>query len=385
MFGKNLAPHRGKVVVVADVGSGSAAVAIVALEPGAPATVLAAERAVLPIEERSREATITAICGRLVATGESVMKLYAAEKGKTLRVSGLYCTIHAPWTRSITLDARSRSEEDVVVTEGLIGALAKQALTEQKELDASNILEAAVIRVELNGYATGSPVGVRAHEEHVSVLASDCDPNLRAGIETGFQRLFPQLRPTFRSFTRAVLSAMQEWHDVERDYFIVDIASEGAELTAVRDGAITGQHFVSEGTRNILKRLAPGAMPEEALGLVRMVEHDQCSTAACQTMRDSMARVEPELVRVFGEGMSASASLRRLPDTLVLIAQEDFATWLERFFSRIDFTQFTSTMRPFSVRVLTPADLASSVAARRGTTLDIGTTLSVALAAREDR
>ena len=96
-----------------------------------------------------------------------------------------------------------------------------------------------------------------------------------------------------------------------------------------------------------------------------------------------MAKVEPELVRVFGEGMAVCAAQARLPNKLILITQPDMAPWLAKFFSRIDFTQFTLTTQPFSVETIAPADLSAWVTAARGVVLDTGVALSAALVNRE--
>jgi hypothetical protein len=265
------------------------------------------------------------------------------------------------------------------VTQSMIGALAKQALEKQTQLDSKNILEASVVRVELNGYPTGAPLGKRAHELEVWALVSDCDAALRAQVQAGLQNLFPHLTPAFRSSTRAALAALRERSGSERDYLIVDVVSESTTLVAVRDGAIAEQHLVAEGVRSILKRIAPAGMAEETLSLIRMLGREQCSTAACEEIQSSMAKIEPELVRSFGEGMTACAAIRRLPNKLILIAQPDILPWLSKFFSRIDFTQFTLTTQPFSVETVGLDNLSAWVAPGRGAVPDTGVALAVAL------
>ncbi len=382
MFGKRLA-HSGKIVAVADIGSASAAVALVAIHPGAPAEVLVAERATLTIEERSKEATIAAIGEHLVQAGQKVVKKYSAQTGKAPSVRQLYCIIRSPWSRSRTTDAYAKTSRDVIVTQAMIGSLATQALANETELDRASILGASVIRVELNGYPTGRPVGKRAHEMLVTALVSDCDRELRAEVQAGMQSLFPHLQPVYRSSMRALLSGLQEKSREESDYCVVDMTSEGTTLIVVRDGVIAEQHSVAEGVRSILKRVAPTGMAEETLALMRMLERDQCSTAACETLRVSLAKVEPELVRSFGEGMTACASKRRLSNKLLLVAQPEIAPWLSRFFSRIDFTQFTLTAQPFTVETLVPNDLAQCVTPAQGVSLDTGIAFSAALVNRE--
>ncbi len=75
---------------------------------------------------------------------------------------------------------------------------------------------------------------------------------------------------------------------------------------------------------------------------------------------------------MFGETLGACAAARRLPTNLILCAHPDVAPWLSKFFSRIDFSQFTVTAQPFSVTVLDPALLAEIVRPEPGVVLDSG-------------
>ena len=155
--------------------------------------------------------------------------------------------------------------------------------------------------------------------------------------------------------------------------------SEGTTLTATRNGVTTEHELVPEGLHTILKRISESGMPEETLSLIRMLSRDQCSDPACGTMQASIARVEPELVRIFGEAMGKCASLHRLPDTLILIAHPDILSWLSVFFSRIDFAQFTLTTQPFVVKALDHAELIGSVQSLNGVVLDSGLALGCGL------
>ena len=381
----HLGRGREKIVAVADIGSGSAAVAILALHSGAPATVLAASRAILPIEERTREALVAGIGEQLVKAAGDAQKEYAVTypKGRG-PISALYCIVRAPWTRSQTASAGTVFTGETAVTDHIVGGLAEQAIATVKELNAQNFFETSVVRVELNGYPTGEPIGKRAHEMRVSTLASDCDPALRAEVESSLGSAFPHIPVLFRSSTRAIFATLRTLSERERDYFIVDMASEGTSLIAVRDGVPAEHVTVTEGVRTILKRISETGLPEETLSLMRMFSRDDCNVPACEAIRDSIARIEPELVRIFGEAMSACAKEMRLPNTLLLTVHPDVSPWLSQFFARIDFAQFTLTTQPFVVRTLGVADLARFIEPHSGMVRDSALALGCALVNMEE-
>jgi len=384
MFDLHLARKRGKIIAVADIGSGSAAFAVVAIKAGKPAQLLTAERSVLPLEERAKEATVAALGDQLVQAGQKVLRSYAQSGKKVAPIDKVYCIIRAPWSRSRSVQAMGSFPEPRVITGQMISTLAKHALDDEQELDKQQILEAAVVRVELNGYETREPEKKVAQRVSVSALVSDCDAGIRAAAAQALSTLVPHLPVVYRSSTRALLSALHGLPNHEEDHLIIEIGSGGSNLTTVRDGEIGEQRTVPEGVASILKRLAPTGMPEETRALVRMVDNDQCSTTACEEIQAAMAKIEPELVRSFAEGMAACAVQRKLPTNLMLVVQADFIPWLSKFFTRIDFTQFTATTQPFSVKVLTVAELSGAVVPAEHMILDAGLALSVALVNREE-
>ena len=159
----------------------------------------------------------------------------------------------------------------------------------------------------------------------------------------------------------------------------MNMTSQGTSFIAVRKGVVTDTGMVPEGSRTILKRVAGEKMPEETLALIRMLALDQCETEACEATKAALGKVEPELVKVFGEAMSKMSAVRRLPNALVLSANEDLSQWLAHFLSRIDFAQFTMTTQPFSARALTRNDLSELVSAEGGVKIDAGLSVASAL------
>lgn len=373
MFDMHLAKKGGKIIAVVDIGSGSVGMSILSVHRGVPVSVIAVERVVLPVEERSQ----SAILAKLGEALHDVAGKIAQKKAPS--PSELYCVVHVPWVRSVSTRAFSHFQKDTLIQDSMISALAQEALGKKVEINRDNLLEASAIRIELNGYPVGEPAGKMAHDIALTALLSDCDADLRKTVQDGLQHAFPQLTVAFRSSTRALLAVLREYSSDEEDCLVVSVGSQATSLVAIRGGVVSEQHLVTEGTRNILQRVAPGGIPEETLSLIRMLEKDECSSAACTAIQESMARAEPDMVRVFGEGMAACASVRKLPNKLLLIAHPDISAWLSKFFARIDFTQFTQTTQPFITQTLSSKDLEKFVMPEKGVVIDTGLAISAAL------
>lgn len=374
LFGK----RRERVFAVADIGSGSGGVCILATNGTGPARLLAAERCVLSFEERTLEATISGICAKLSEAAEKALAS-ANMNGPIGPIFAVYAIVRGPWIHSKAIRATSQLSEQTRVDGPMIAGLAKEALKQDKELDPANIMEASVLRVELNGYATGKPEGKEAHTLSLSVLLSDLDPRVRAGISETLSRAFSVPQPILRSGLRALLSTLNEISSLPKDCVLVDMTSEATHIVAIRKGVPAETAVVAEGERSILKRVAGDKMPEEILTMMRMLESDKCDAAACEVIKTALAVAEPDLARVFGETLGKLTAARRLPNPLIIAVHEDFLPWLSRFFARIDFTQFTVTMQPFSPTAIAPTAFDELVAVPPAISADLRLLLASSL------
>ena len=353
MFGIHLKRGGEKIVAVVDIGSGSAAVAIIAVPKTGPVRLLAARRGILSLEERTPAAVVSAIAAHLLEVGQQVLAEYRKHGGP--QPESVYAVIRAPWTRSKTVEARMVFPEMTRTSRDMIGKLAQQALSSESDFKAG-IIEAGIMRVKVNGYPTSKPEGRSGTNLSVAALISDCEPALRASVTSTLQQLFGARPVIVRSGVHAILSVMRDTPEVPKDFVVVDMASEGTNFMVVRDSITTDHGISNEGKTTILKRISADGMIENTLTLLRLVARGECHDPACDALNTAMAKAEPELVRVFGEVIAKLVSRERLPNHLILATHEDLAPWLTKLFSRIDFAQFTTTTQPFKVLPLSSAD-----------------------------
>jgi len=383
MFKRLARKPRGRIVAVADIGSASGGVCILATSGDGPSQILAAERCALSYEERTLEATIAGISAKLAEAAQKAMASLTS-KG-SVRVSNVYVVVRGPWTHSKAIRVSSQFPEEQRIEGSMIAELAQQALGKETEFDHANIMEASIMRLELNGYPTANPEGKLAHSLSVAVLLSDLDPRVRAAISEALSKVFALPDLMMRSGLRALISTLRESSALPKECVLIDMTSEATHIVAIRKGVPAETAVVPEGKRSILKRVAADKMPEEILGLIRMLESDKCDPATCETIKSSLAKAEPDLARGFGETMSKLAAARRLPNSLIITAHEDILPWMSRFFSRIDFAQFTTTLRPFEPRVLTSQHFSELVTPSPGVSVDLGLLLASALVNIEER
>jgi len=372
--------QSGRAVAVADIGGGSAGVAIVEPAATGPIKILASERITLPFEDRASEAAVSGVLSALNDAAAKALSAYTARGDKTSsHISAAYAIVRAPWTNSKTVRASKKFEQETLIEPQVISSLGQEALQGMSDGNQANVFETTVVRVELNGYPTAKPKGKRAHDVGVALLASECEPRIRSGASDTLAHVFNCPPPTLRSGTRALLTVLRESAILPKDCFVVNMTSLGTSLIAVRKGVVVESVMVPEGSLSILKKVGGGKLPEETLTLMRLLATDQCENESCEAIKTAIAQAEPELVKVFGEALSKISSTRRIPNSLVLAAPQDLAPWLAQFLSRLDFAQFTVTTKPFTTRSLNPRDLDGLIMYAPGAKLDPGLSVACAL------
>lgn len=349
-----------RTVALASIGSGSVSVGIAHGAAGKPPSIVAAERLVLPLEERTQEQTIAALKQRLIDAGSKVLAAYTSTRAGR-PVSAVYAFIRAPWAQSRTVRAEVAYDHEEYISETTITDLAKRAL-EDAHAPRANFLEASLMQVALNGYPTTQPEGKYAHKAEIAVLVCAADPSLRVAVQEALGNVFPASPAVMHSSARSILEALRERDQKRRDCLVLDVGEEGTAAIVMRGSVAESEMYVAEGIRSMLLRALPNRPPEDTLVTMGMMAREECEPAVCNSMEGALAKMEPDLAHVFGEFFAAIGTPLRLPSTITLLTHPDLAVWLTRFFSRIDFAQFTEISQPFEVITFSPQTLSHETA-----------------------
>lgn len=356
MFGSKR--QKKGVVLVVDIDDASVGVALVRTDE--KAVILRAERATLPFENRDTAHSVSAVTQLLEATVKKVVDAYAADPTAHTIIK-TFAIIRSPWTRFRTAQAEEVHEHAITVTEAEVQALAKKALESPSDFSPGNRLENGIVHVYVNGYPTNAPAGKQGARLAVTAYESDIKPEIRTAVSEALLRVLPGRVPTLRSSMCALLSVTGEHMPEAHRCVILDVGSSSTHCAVVLKEAVTQSIVIPIGLSTVLTRIAAGALPEETLTQLRMLAHDTCTTDVCKALKDSLARIEPELAKSFGEGFATIAAKRRLPNATFLSAPAEIMPWISGFFLRVDFAQFTATTQPLAVEPFTPERLADAV------------------------
>lgn len=353
--------NREDSVAVVDVSPGGASVAIFSSSRTAANTLYASASSNLSLEAHTVQQAKASIGIQIKEAAERAAKMYATV-GRVEPITKVYAIVHAPWTTSRFMSAKTQFESEIRVDDRHVGDIAKQSL-ENSDLDRSRLLEATVVRISVNGYPTPDPAGARASSLEVTSLASVVEADVLASVESALHASFPVADIAWRSAIRSRMP-LGAVAPIRGDFLMIDMGNDNTHIASIREGVLE-QMVVPEGTRTILARAAGGRAPDEVLGYMRMIARDACSTEACEAVKKALAAAEPELVRIFGEAIANIATKKRVPNDVVLCAHPDLVEWLTALFARIDFAQFTVTSLPLSVHTPETLDIGRWVAGAR--------------------
>jgi len=373
-----LGKMNGKTIAVCDIGSGSIAVGIVAVDQSSMMMVLVSERRSLPPEERAKTQIIDQLKTLAQETATAVLDQHAKRGGAA--PSEVVAIVHTPWTRSETASESQLFDEPTVITEVIISETAKRAVREETKLDTANIFERTVMRVALNGYPTSKPEGKTSSRVDISVLQSDIKAEMLSAMQEALGSVFVGRTITFQSAFFAFSVIIKELLPNITHYTLIDVTSLATSAAVVRQAAVLEHANADIGWRTIISELAKihGTTPTEALSRARMAIENTCTDALCQSVLQSLSAVEPMFVDAYGKMFNELAKVKRIPGMVILVAPPDLGPWFANIFSRVDFAQFAVSEQPFSVHQLWAQALTEHVDFAQGLVEDTGVAATAA-------
>lgn len=340
---------RSHSAAIVDVGPGGASVAICVVSPSGAARILSTGSSKLSLEAHTLEQDASQIGSQI---GEAAQAAFRTPLGRP--VEHVYVVVHAPWALSRSLHGKAVYERPTKIHDATIAQVAREALA-GASASSANLIESSVVRVELNGYPTAAPSGKSAHMLSVDLLLSECEQSLKSAVSEAVGKAFPVAKVSWRSAARALTNFARTSDALDHHFCVIDMGVATSHVMSVRGGSVA-EKTVAEGTRTIVARLAGTKPADEQLSSIRMLERDAASSETAEALQRALAIAEQSLVPPFAEAIGVMAADRRVANNVLLLAHPDLEPWLSRFFSRIDFAQFTVTTLPFTV--FTPAGMA---------------------------
>lgn len=362
--------------LIISVGSGSVVASLLYVRHRTPSQIIDYERRLIPTEGDTIGPD--ALFGRIVELAGQTTQALVERNARLKRRAPSQCVVilHPPWATSETCEHEEVWQKEEKIADGHIRSAAQEAL---KKCNAADIIEKAVVQIEVNGYPTREPENHHGHRLRVVALVSHvATGGQHAALTQVVQKSLPGITVTIRSAAHMLLSALQPLARNTNQFTVVNVASESTGILLAKDGAILGHALAPIGWRALVRGLAKkyGTTPDEALSRLRMTIEDSCTNEQCADILSSLNGAAPTFIKAYGDALTELAATTKAPAHLVIVAPPDVAQWYIDLLSRIDFAQLTTTGQSFAPRLLTATHLDSMVQFVSGLSPDTGVAIA---------
>ncbi|NBD74375.1 hypothetical protein GVX82_05040 [Patescibacteria group bacterium] len=280
-------------------------------------------------------------------------------------ISTVECVLAAPWFVAQTRKVSMRREESFPVHERVIHELLQEEVAAFRAdcvaegspylIDAqqASVMDAEVIRTELNGYATAHPEGKEATTLTLTAYVSLIDRNILQQVRDVLGKSLNADEPVCRSATLASFRGIEGLLMPTRDYTILEVHGEVTDVSLITDGILLESSSFPLGTSNLVRHVATTLDRRQEDVAARLT-----LTREGKAERDSEEAklIEKAAFDAIGEWVDGLyRALKRLsegrpvPQTTYLLVDPDWEALYSTALKEQAFELFTFSDRPFSV------------------------------------
>lgn len=354
-------------IILIEIGSRGVSTAIIRSGEETPlghqASVLASSHLPFRVHRTLNSETFTRTA---LGTMEAALeKLAASARGiEGIGDAEVVCTVSSPWHVSKTVTVSAVEEKPFEVHENGLEELITHATEDfLKESDAENeespnvLIEQQVIDVLVNGYRTARPLGKRGRSLDASVYLAIMARAVRDRMRELIERAFPHHDIRFRSSSLVVFLTLRDMFPDHEDFLITRVSGELSEVTIVRDGILRETATFPLGSHFLLRSIMasrPAIDTEAAHSLFRIVTTGNASTPEATATSRALASARNEWLRSMGRVLAPFAEEISLPNTALLIVDDEFLSWFTESLSDPSLSPLTLFQEPFQTTVVRP-------------------------------
>ncbi len=186
---------------------------------------------------------------------------------KKAKITDLYCTISAPWSKIVIKDIRYEREKPFLITETLLENLEhkaemkiKDSLQNDKNWKVTNLdlVDQNIIKLTANGYNVKNPFGQRAKHLNLSQANIVVHKKISNKVRELQEKMFPGANLKMTSFTFAFLNSLKTEPLLKNkdSYWLLDITREATEVGLIKQGVLMCDDFISFGQLSLAREVS---------------------------------------------------------------------------------------------------------------------------------
>ena len=351
---------KPELVVVIDLGSGSAGLAILELNKKEVPRVLFSLRQELNIQKKLTSERL------LFATVKSLESMI----GEMQKTTGhhpdqVYCFLSPHLLASQTRTIRAVYDKTTHITERIISDLVrserdifqKESLNGNSE-DGVVFIEEKIMRLTLNGYEVENYVNKFAKEVEVAVHFSFSSRDVIEPITHAVTDAFHGSIPIFNCFPFAYFNSVRDIFADSKQFICVDIGSEISDLSLVRDGVLESSASFPVGKNTIFRLLGESNGGEKILlnSLIGLNNAKKLTIEEGAIINRRLIVASSKWIDGVKMAIEEIAQKSRIPKIIYLLSDIDVAPIFKNILSKIDLVEYSILNKQPEIRSLSSAD-----------------------------
>lgn len=349
-------PKDASSRVLITIGSSGCSGAYVEYKEGeVPSIHYVTQHAIKPREgEELKEAmlrTLDMVGNDLIETGAPALRR-ATGSG---RIDSVLISVAGPWQETKVRTEPIQPGKPFTFTHTMLS----EVVASSPPIPADRVSYGeAVIATILNGYDVPDPFGKRANRAEVVILSSTLDKDVTERIRASIRRLYHTHIISFAAFAPVTYAVLRDLYPHERDFLVLDVASEDTDLAFVKGGLLVDVGTLQFGLSTLLNatHAAERMTIEEEAGMSRPSLAEQPGYIrpdrnARFAERAAIAR--DEWLTGLADLLKQFAQLHALPRTMFVIAQPNARDYLKRALDSSILHELWLSDEPLSIITIT--------------------------------
>ncbi len=374
LFSLELFGRGNKHALIFDIASSSVGVALIThhhKRSTSPIILGTARNSINFKDGTSSSALAEALSAAISTTIEDGRKLLSESSLYKKDNFDIHTIVHAPWADTTAESAEKKFNKPIKITREVIRRFITDSFPNIHSENQS-VVSANITQIKLNGYPVEEPDGSQAQSMQLSILLGTMHPDINNTITNSINSSFNVKNPNLTTFTYATYKLAQELGSKKSEYLIADIGGEYSHLTIIKDGQLSTKAALDFGTNYILRAIADkfDISVTVAQSKLKLHKENACTPAEHKNIREALKEITNDWAQSFGSSCSELSKISGIPDSIFLSSDSLVYNWFKESMEKIDFSQFTSTSKPFNVQPVISDDQSDTFYANRHVTKD---------------
>ena len=297
----------------------------------------------------------------------------------------VYCILASPWyvaqTRLVNFEAQKPFVVNQQIFQSIINQEVQNFQDEQRRSHSvilgleNKVIEAQNMRILLNGYETGRPLGKKVSKLSLSIFVSLTSEQIIQFFSETVHKFFHHLRSeiTFHTLPLATFNVIRRYSPANHNFLLCEIGGGITDVLVAHRDLIEevssfplGENFLYQG---ISGRFA--TLPKEAVSLARSYLDGALSGSENAKMTEAIQHVKNEWLKSFQKVLGLSSLEYLLPAKCFILVSASAGPFFKMFVADQSIASFTSENKPFKAELFDQEFLKSFYLYRRGGQFDV--------------